>query len=116
MVKVGQVVMKIAGRDAGSLGAVVDILDNNFVLVDGLIRRRKCNLRHLEILNSELKIKKGASSEEIKKELIAQGFEVKDFKKGKRREHKEKPKQIRKSNTTEDTATKAESKTKGNKK
>ena len=89
MVKVGQVVMKIAGRDAGEIGAVVDILDNNFVLVDGLIRRRKCNLRHLEFLNLELKIKKG-----------------------KKREHKEKPKQLRKSNTTETNSTKVDSKTK----
>jgi len=69
MIQVGRLAVKIAGRDAGLKCVVVDILDNNFVLIDGETRRRKCNILHLEPLKDIIKIKKNASHEEIKKEF-----------------------------------------------
>lgn len=61
--EVGQLCVKLAGRDAGKKCVIVDVLDNNFVLVDGETRRRKCNIIHLEPLNQKLDVKKGASHE-----------------------------------------------------
>jgi len=59
MIEIGRICLKIAGRDAGKKCVVVDILDSNFVLVDGETRRRKCNIAHLEPLDQTLDIKKG---------------------------------------------------------
>jgi large subunit ribosomal protein L14e len=73
MMETGRVCIKIAGRDAGKECIVVDIIDDNYVLIDGLTRRRKCNIKHLEPLETKLKIRKNASETEIrdifKKEL-----------------------------------------------
>lgn len=52
--------MKIAGRDAGKLCVVVEAIDENFVLIDGETRRRKCNVRHLEPLEQVVSLGKGA--------------------------------------------------------
>ena len=69
MIQIGRVCVKIAGRDAGKKCVIVDILDDNYVLIDGETRRRKCNILHLEPLKEVIKIKKKASHEEIKKEF-----------------------------------------------
>ena len=76
MLEIGRMVVKVAGRDAGMTGDIVDILDNNFVLVDGQVRRRKCNMLHIEPLNKLLDIQKGASHEVVIKALKAEGIEV----------------------------------------
>jgi len=70
---IGRVCMKIAGRDAGKIGVIIDTLENGFVLIDGAVRRRKCNVMHLEFLNEEVKIKKGASHAEVVKALAKFG-------------------------------------------
>jgi large subunit ribosomal protein L14e len=68
--EIGTVCVKFAGREAGEKCVVVDTIDKNFVMVDSpKIKRRRCNLRHLEPTDKKIKIKKGASSEEIKKAL-----------------------------------------------
>ena len=64
MIEVGRLCMKVAGRDAGAYGLIVDVLDDSSVLLDGLTRRRKCNIRHLELLDKVAPLKKGASHEE----------------------------------------------------
>lgn len=69
MIELGRLCMKIAGRDAGKKCIIIDILDNNFVLIDGETRRRKCNIKHLEPLDKVIKIKKKISHEEIKAEF-----------------------------------------------
>ncbi len=63
----GRVCLKIAGRDAGRKAVVVEELDNTFVLVDGDVRRKKANVKHLEPLPQVLEIHSGASHEEVKK-------------------------------------------------
>ena len=47
MIEIGRIVIKTAGRDAGREAVIVDILDDNYVLIDGNVRRRKCNILHL---------------------------------------------------------------------
>ncbi|MFH1331981.1 MAG: 50S ribosomal protein L14e [archaeon] len=69
MIEVGRVCMKIAGRDAGKIVAIVDKIDDNFVMIDGNVKRKRCNIAHLEPLQEVLKIKKGASTEDVKAEL-----------------------------------------------
>lgn len=67
MIEIGRICLKIAGREAGKKVVVVDILDDNFVLIDGNVKRRRCNIAHLEPLPQKIEIKKGASTDEIKK-------------------------------------------------
>jgi len=69
MIEVGRLCVKIAGRDARHKCVIVDILDNNYVLIDGDVRRKKCNIKHLEPLDKVIKIKKGASHDTIVSEF-----------------------------------------------
>ena len=80
MIEIGRLSIKTAGRDAGLKCVIVDILDDRYVFVDGETRRRKCNVMHLEPLKEVLKIKKGASHEEVKKELEKIGINSRDSK------------------------------------
>ena len=70
MYDVGRLCLKVAGREAGRYCIVVKKLDAGFVLVTGPrsvthVKRRKCNINHLEPLKEMLKIKEDASDEEI---------------------------------------------------
>lgn len=67
---VGRVCIKTAGRDAGKTCVIVDVIDDNYVLITGKdVRRRKVNLKHIELLDRVIKIKRGASDEEVLKAL-----------------------------------------------
>lgn len=93
MLEVGRVCVKVAGREAGRKCVIAEVVDHNFVIIDGQVKRRKCNIAHLEPLSQILKIKKGASREEILKELQTLGVKAVETKpKGK----KEKPAKQRK--------------------
>ena len=89
MFEIGRVVLKIAGRDAGKVGVVIDNLDEKYVLIDGNVRRRKCNINHLEPLKEILKIKKGASTDEIKNALMSVKIKIEEKKKFKKKEKTE---------------------------
>lgn len=80
MFEIGRLCVKIAGREAGKKCVVVDTIDDNYVLLDGQVRRKKCNIMHLEPLKDVLKIKKNESHEEIKKEFQKLGIMVLDTK------------------------------------
>ena len=82
MIEIGRIVVKIAGRDAGKKCVIVDVLDNNFVLIDGETRRRKCNVLHLEPLDKTVEIKEKASHEDVIEALKEIGIDV-DIKKRK---------------------------------
>jgi|TARA_Y100000034_G_scaffold136708_1_gene215070 large subunit ribosomal protein L14e len=93
MFEIGRICIKIAGRDAGQTAIVVDKIDNQNVLIDGNVRRRKCNISHLEPLNEVIKIKKGASTEEVHKAMITSKIKViekKKIKKTKKKKTEEK--------------------------
>ena len=47
MFEIGKTCLKIAGRDAGKLAVIIDVLDETYVMIDGEVRRRKCNIYHL---------------------------------------------------------------------
>lgn len=103
MIGIGSVVMKIAGRDAGMKGVVIEVVDKTYVLIDGQVRRKKCNILHLEPTGATLDIKKGASHDSVVKALKELGIESVERKK---REQKEKPTKQRKN----DSATPSEKK------
>ena len=77
MMEVGRLCVKTAGRDAGQTCVILDVLDNNYVLVDGQTRRKKCNVSHLEPLKDTLNVKKNADHADVIKELKKLGIEVK---------------------------------------
>lgn len=89
MLEVGRVCIKILGREAGKKCVVVGNVDKNFVLVDGEIRRRKCNIHHLEPLDLMLKIKKDASNDEIIDALAKAGLKIEKKKPKQKKETKE---------------------------
>lgn len=64
--------MKLAGHDAGEKCVIVDVIDRTYVLIAGPgIKRKRCNVAHLEPLPQKLDIAKGASDEEVKRALEA---------------------------------------------
>ena len=63
---IGRLCVKTMGREAGHYCVIVDIIDKNYLLIDGLkIRRRRVNYRHIEPITDTLNIKKGAKHEEV---------------------------------------------------
>jgi large subunit ribosomal protein L14e len=72
VMEVGRVCVKLAGHEAGKRCVIVDVLDNNYVVVSGVgVKRRRCNIAHLEPTDKKLDIPKGASDEEVKRALEA---------------------------------------------
>jgi len=76
VIEIGRVCVKVRGREAGRRCVVVDILDENFVIIDGDVKRRRTNIRHLEPLPIVLNIKQGASTEEVIKAMLENGIPV----------------------------------------
>jgi|SRR3989344_7090768 len=91
--KTGQLCVKIAGRDAGRECIIVEVLDDNFVLIDGNTRRRKCNIDHLEPIG-ELKIKSKAGHEEVIEAMKKHGIKI--IKKGVSRKKADKKVEVKK--------------------
>ncbi|MGQ9788872.1 MAG: 50S ribosomal protein L14e [Candidatus Hadarchaeaceae archaeon] len=72
---VGRVCVKIAGHEAGRSCVILEKLDDNFVVVAGVgVKRRRCNIAHLEPTDKKIEIQKGSSDEEVKKALEAAGL------------------------------------------
>lgn len=72
MFEVGRVCLKTAGREAGKYCVIVKKMDENFVMVTGpksltRVKRRRCNINHLEPLTERIKIKSDASDGEVLK-------------------------------------------------
>lgn len=81
MIEIGRICFKIAGRDSNKKCVIVDVLEPGIVLIDGETRRRKCNIKHLELMDKKINIEKGADTKTVidvfKKEL---GIEIKEKK------------------------------------
>lgn len=74
VMEVGRVCVKLAGREARQRCAIVEVLDQNFVLVSGPgVKRKRCNIMHLEPTKIKLEIPNGATDEEVKRALEAAG-------------------------------------------
>ena len=74
MITIGRVYIKTKGKETGKKCVIVDVLDNNLVLIDGDVKRRKCNLSHLEPTQNVLNIEKGASTTHVKEAMKKAGL------------------------------------------
>jgi large subunit ribosomal protein L14e len=64
----GRVCVKIAGREAGKHCAVLEVVDANYVVVEGPeVRKRKTNVAHLEPLADRIDSKRDAKQQLIEK-------------------------------------------------
>jgi large subunit ribosomal protein L14e len=77
-IEVGRICVKLTGREAGRKCVIVDIVDKSFVLITGPktvtgVKRRRANINHVEPLQDTVKIKRGASDEEVTEALKASG-------------------------------------------
>ena len=75
----GRVCVKTMGREAGSLCVVLEKKDESYVLVTGPrqlsgVKRRSCNIRHLEPLETMLTIAADADDEAIEKAIEEAGL------------------------------------------
>ena len=75
----GRVCVKTMGREAGSLCVVIEKKDESYVVVTGPkhlsgVRRRSCNIRHLEPLETMLTITAEADDEAIEKAIEEAGL------------------------------------------
>ncbi|MFX1256623.1 MAG: 50S ribosomal protein L14e [Promethearchaeota archaeon] len=62
----GRICVKTRGRETGRYCVVVEIIDKNYLLIDGLkIRRRRVNYNHVEPIPEMIQIERGASHEEV---------------------------------------------------
>ena len=91
--EIGTLCVKTAGRDSRKKCVIIDILEGNFVTIDGETRRRKCNILHLEPLNQILDIKKGASHADVISAFKKIDIELKEKKS---KPKTEKPRKLRK--------------------
>lgn len=78
-IEIGRICVKISGREAGRKCVIVDIIDENYVLITGPknltgVKRRRCNINHIEVLDKKIDVAKGASDEEVVKSLEAAGL------------------------------------------
>lgn len=73
MLDIGRICVKNAGREAGRYCVIINKIDENFVMITGpkqltKVKRRRCNIVHLEPLEEKIKIKPDAADAEILKE------------------------------------------------
>lgn len=72
MFEIGRVCMKTAGRESGKYCVVIKNMDEGFVMVTGpksltSVKRRRCNINHLEPITEMVKIKSDASDADVLK-------------------------------------------------
>lgn len=108
MIDIGRLCIKTAGRSAGNYCVIVDKIDDNFVLIDGNVKRKKCNVRHLEPLDKVLDIRKGASTSAVHEAMKKEKIEIVTVKSKVKRA--EKPVKQRKKKVKEATKEKAKKK------
>lgn len=104
MIEIGRVCKKLAGRDGNNYCIIVDVLDDKYVLIDGNVRRKKCNVSHLVETKDKTDIKKGADTNAVLKALEKLGVKIlkrtaprkkKQEKPARVRRKKEKPKKAK---------------------
>ena len=69
-IEVGRICVKATGREAGKRCVIVDLIDKNFVLVTGPlsvtgVKRRRVNVNHIKPTEEKVKIKRGATDEQV---------------------------------------------------
>jgi len=67
---VGSVCIKTSGRKAGEKVVVLELVDNNFVIIQGAkVKKKKCNLSHLMPLGKTINVGKSITQKELEKQL-----------------------------------------------
>ena len=74
--EIGQVCEKLTGNEKGRICIVIDSKDKNFVLIDGDVKRRRCNLNHLKPLDKVVKISENDDTDKIRDILKREGFKL----------------------------------------
>jgi large subunit ribosomal protein L14e len=69
-IQIGRIIVKTNGREAGKKAVIVDLINQNYVLVSGpkaltSVRRRKCNVMHLEPTDKLVSVKRDASDDDV---------------------------------------------------
>ena len=86
MIEPGRICLKIAGREAGKYCVIVERIDDSFVLITGpksitRVKRRKCNIDHLEPTEEKFDINSKAEDSQIedlwKKSNLIEKFNIK---------------------------------------
>ena len=103
MLDIGRVCIKTSGRDAMQYGVVVEKIDNNFVVLDGQVRRRKVNVQHIEPLMKTVDIKAKADTKTVIKALEEAGFKVRARVENKKVSTTPKPQKIKKESSKEES-------------
>ena len=63
---IGRVCVKTLGREAAKHCVIVDIIDKNYLLIDGTkVKRRRVNYKHIEPLDEVIELKKGAKHDDV---------------------------------------------------
>lgn len=101
--EVGQVAVKLAGKEAGRICVVVEKLDKNFVSIDGQTKRKRCNIIHLAPLEQKINLKDKSTHADVVKELKKLKIDIQETKP---KEKKPKPKRKVKEKKVEKTKTK----------
>jgi large subunit ribosomal protein L14e len=99
-VEVGRLCVKTTGREADKKCVIVDVVDKNFVLVTGPksasgVKRRRVNVNHLILTEEIVKIKRGATDEEVT-QALGMPEKAKKPEKPEKSEKSEKPKKSKK--------------------
>ena len=69
-IQIGRIIVKTNGREAGKKAVIVDLINQNYVLVTGpktltSVRRRKCNIMHLEPTDKLVSVKRDSSDDDV---------------------------------------------------
>jgi large subunit ribosomal protein L14e len=79
MLETGRIVLKIAGREAGKYAVIVENSNDGFILITGPksitgIKRRKCNVDHVEPTENILEIGAKADDASIEERWKSSGL------------------------------------------
>ena len=97
LLELGRLCIKTCGRDAMKHCIVVEIIDKNYVVVDGNTRKKKVNILHLEPIGKKFDVKKDITRKEIFEIFKKEGIKIKNNLEGKKpTTKKEQVKKIRK--------------------
>ena len=72
--EVGRICVKTLGREVGKRCVIVDMIDKSFVLITGPqaltgVKRRRANVKHLEITEQTVEIPRRATDDQVTKAL-----------------------------------------------
>ena len=110
MISSGRVCVKIAGREAGNVCVVLSA-EKGKALIEGMVKKRECSLKHLEPLPKMVKVTKSSTKKEVLDLLVGLNLvskeEAEKFANKKPSEVKEKPVHKRKEKPKKEAKKKA---------